>query len=223
MIKHGNLYFSFHKLFDHCIFSEYIGYIKSTEGPKLTSNGKTWFKGSLGFNGGLTVKFIVWSESCIQKHQPTLIRNHIIHFENALANALNPLYNKDSPVAFEFVFTPSTSIYDLGIYTGEIRSISEPNYELCDLTNLLVGDHDNVELKNIFLKTSIASQVYGTSVTQFCSITDGTQKMDIKFSFSIEADKFKKGQPLLVRGKLFDKCKFLLLLLGTSLFIWFLF
>lgn len=196
----------------YVIYSEYIGYIKSTEGPKSVGNNKTLFKGILGFTEGVEVKFICW-DSAIDKHQSSLLRNNVVHFENAYCNKLNSNYASDSMLPFEFVFKEFTTITNLGHYdeAANIKHAVQVSYEKVTLKEILNVKSVNVEME-CYLKTAIATQIYNanntTSIKKFASITDGNCKLDVRFGFDIDEGAFSKGDALTVKGQIHNRGMF---------------
>uniref|UniRef100_A0A914Y4I1 Uncharacterized protein n=1 Tax=Panagrolaimus superbus TaxID=310955 RepID=A0A914Y4I1_9BILA len=144
--------------------------------------------------------FICWNE-VIPKHEPFLKAGIKCLFENIYIKEFNRDYDKTSTVGWQCNFMSNTKI--TWICRVDVNDLIPDVFQKCELENVCKYG-GLVEISNAYIRSvpTIFQNAQKDGIT-ICSITDGHLKFEIRFGCEVYSS-FQKGDPVTVKGLIFD-------------------
>ncbi|XP_043469691.1 uncharacterized protein LOC122503282 [Leptopilina heterotoma] len=180
---------------------EIIGYVQQFSPQRNTGNSE-FFKFILSNGAGKKIQCCAWGAADIDAIEREVLVNNILHIDGAWARVPSKEeYNKGN-CHFELQLFATTAIECFGQHLEAIEeddlvdTIVLPNVVHCELgTKIKIVGY----LRTVFVEQRLC---FGSQVGTFgCgSITDGTNKLEVRVASILELPNYQKGQKVEITG-----------------------
>ncbi|XP_039311975.1 uncharacterized protein LOC120359231 [Solenopsis invicta] len=123
------------EVFDSTV--EIVGYVDGIEAPRYVGSNQQYkfFKFYLNNGSGRRVQIVVWNEE-INRIEPHIRSNHIIHLDGAQARTPKISHFNNGNVPYELLIQPNTILCTLGKYNiSNVTSNSPQRVKFSELLN----------------------------------------------------------------------------------------